>query len=165
METTVTIPPAQFFHRRGNIYRSTEESLSAVQNAFLLERLLEKGADYFAGGREAQEEAHDLASKLLAREDQVLLTHLVDFQPPASGSEGLEGWHRFPVSRPLPKQVLLVHEDVLKVGTGCACPRTGGAITVDGVLIDSNQSVWWKYAEHIDDLCAPTGSTSSQTKE
>ncbi|KIL03172.1 hypothetical protein QX25_18485 (plasmid) [Stutzerimonas stutzeri] len=165
METTVTIPPAQFFHRRGNIYRSTEESLSAVQNAFLLERLLEKGADYFAGGREAQEEAHDLASKLLVHEDQVLLTHLIDIQPPAAGSEALEGWERFPVSRPLPRQVLLVHEDVLKVGTGCACPRTGGAITVDGMLIDSNQFVWWKYAEHIDDLCAPAASTSSQTKE
>lgn len=50
METTVTLRREQFFHRRGKIYRSTEESLSAVQNAFLLERLLEKGADYFGAG-------------------------------------------------------------------------------------------------------------------
>ncbi|HEK3608692.1 hypothetical protein PAE975_6035 (plasmid) [Pseudomonas aeruginosa] len=146
MENAKTLTQKGFVHRNGKIYRRTNESFSAFQKAFFFDRLLEKDANYFPGGQRAQEEAHEAARFLLAHEEEVLLPFLVDIQAPAAGAEASEGWEKFPVSRPLPQAVFLVHEGVLKVGTGWCCPRTGGAIKVDNTLIDSNQTAWWKYA-------------------
>ena len=65
---------------------------------------------------------------------------------PISGEEAKAGWSKFPVSRPLNRPVVVIHEGAVKEGFGCECRRTGGAIRVDGKLINSNHLAWWKYA-------------------
>lgn len=146
MDNAVQFLEKKYLHRNGQVYLNTEESFAAFQMAYFFDRVLEKDADYFPGGRQAQEGAHAAARSLLAHEEEVLQPYLVPIKAPAAGTEALEGWAKFPVCRPLPQAVFVVHEGVLKVGTGCMCPRTGGAIKVDLTLIDSNQTVWWKYA-------------------
>ncbi|HCL4132401.1 TPA: hypothetical protein N2C61_003509 [Pseudomonas aeruginosa] len=146
MDNALTLLKKAFDHRNGKIYRRTNESIGPFQKAYFFDRLLEKDADYFPGGRQAQEEAHAAARFLLAHEEEALLPFLVDIKVPAAGAEASDGWEKFPFSRPMPQEVFVVHEGVLKVGSGCTCPRTGGAIKVDLTLIDSNQIAWWKYA-------------------
>lgn len=71
------------------------------------------------------------------------------YEIPPKGSEAAQGWSKFPVNRPLNKPVFVIHEYVIKPATGCNCPHTGGALRIDGKLVDSNTTIWWRYEEEL----------------